>query len=264
MWINGVFFLAGKLRNLFPVLLSVVQAKDWQSAWSSCWRLLYAWAWNLRGCSIRYLNNICKEQEEEERWLWKLEEGWPCLCWYSTSVFTSLLHVWPVGLLTRTLTPASAAATMLVGSSYPIHYPQLIRFKICSKTLFGNSKVTCLQRVFVLFLCSYWGNMKENLCNRSLHEELGELLACYIPERRSWVTDSGDESITRSVKRCYIFIESMWSEDWRCNKKACKCADAKLLYQNNCSFGKLMKSKKKHVGLTKMRFSFVGLHVCWC
>lgn len=121
MWINGFFFLAGKLTNLFPVLLAVVQAKDWQSAWSSCWRLLYAWAWNLRGCSIRYLNNICKEQQEEERWLWKLEEGWPCLCWYSTSVFTSLLHVWPVGLLTRTLTPASAAATMLVGSSYPIH-----------------------------------------------------------------------------------------------------------------------------------------------
>lgn len=39
------------------------------------------------------------------------------------------------------------------------------------------------------------------------------------------------------------------------------CADAKLQYQNNCSFGKLMKSKKKHVGLTKM-FAFVGLHVC--
>jgi hypothetical protein len=51
--------------------------------------------------------------------------------------------------------------------------------------------------------------MKENLCNRSLNEELGEFLTCYIFERRSWVTDSGDESITRSVKRWYIFIKNM-------------------------------------------------------
>jgi hypothetical protein len=47
--------------------------------------------------------------------------------------------------------------------------------------------------------------MKENLCNRNLHEELGEFLACYILERRSWVTDSGDESIIRSVKKVVYF-----------------------------------------------------------
>jgi hypothetical protein len=29
-----------------------------------------------------------------------------------------------------------------------------------------------------------------------------------------------------------------------------------------CADAKLMKSKKKHVGFTKMRFAFVGLHVC--
>ncbi len=144
------------------MLLLVVQAKNWQSAWSSCWRLLYVWAWNLRGYSIRYLNNICKEQEEE-RWLWKLEEGWPCLCWYSTSVFTSLLHAWLVGLLTRTSTPASAAATMLVGSSYPIHYPQLIRFKICSKTLFPKSKLLAC-RGFLFYFCVHTGATWRKIC----------------------------------------------------------------------------------------------------